>query len=117
MEQPISVVICTRNRGDKIGAAVRSVLANEHPSFDLTIIDQSTNDDTRLAVERIAGDDARVHYVHVDEPGLSRAYNTTTASLHRTGWPTSTPPSPPSPMPTCSTGRSSPPGWRRVTTC
>jgi GT2 family glycosyltransferase len=54
---------------------VTSVLANEHPSFDLTIIDQSTNDETRVAVEKVAADDDRVHYVHVDEPGLSRAYN------------------------------------------
>ena len=30
----VSAVICTRNRADKIGNAVSSVLANEYPSFD-----------------------------------------------------------------------------------
>ena len=71
----VSVVICTRNRDDKIGSAVTSVLANDYPSFDLTIIDQSTTDATRVAVRQAAGEDARVQYVHSDEPGLSRAYN------------------------------------------
>ena len=31
-------MICTRNREDKLGTAVQSVLANDFPSFDLTII-------------------------------------------------------------------------------
>ncbi len=47
----ISAVICTRNRDDKIGTAVESVLANDYPSFDLTVIDQSTTDATRKVVE------------------------------------------------------------------
>jgi glycosyltransferase involved in cell wall biosynthesis len=71
----VSAVICTRNRGNKIAAAVRSVLACEHPSFDLTIIDQSTDDLTREAVAELAAGDDRLRYVHSTEPGLSRAYN------------------------------------------
>ena len=71
----ISAVICTRNRDDKIGTAVKSVLANDYPSFDLTVIDQSTTDATRKVVEPLAAADPRLHYVHVDEAGLSRAYN------------------------------------------
>jgi glycosyltransferase involved in cell wall biosynthesis len=71
----VSAVICTRNRGDKIASAVTSVLACDHPSFDLTIIDQSTDDLTRDAVAKIAAEDPRVRYVHSTEPGLSRAYN------------------------------------------
>jgi GT2 family glycosyltransferase len=54
---------------------VASVLANDYPSFDLTVIDQSTTDGTRRVVEPLAGSDARLRYVHVDESGLSRAYN------------------------------------------
>jgi glycosyltransferase involved in cell wall biosynthesis len=76
IESPrISVVICTRNRSDKIGAAVESVLANDHPSFDLTIIDQSDTEATKEAILAVAAGDPRVSYYHVDEPGLSRAYN------------------------------------------
>jgi glycosyltransferase involved in cell wall biosynthesis len=71
----ISAVICTRNRDDKIGTAVKSVLSNDYPSFDLTVIDQSTTDATRKVVEPLAASDPRLRYVHVDEAGLSRAYN------------------------------------------
>ena len=40
---PVSAVICTRNRPDLIGTAVSSVLANTYPSFDLLVVDQSTD--------------------------------------------------------------------------
>jgi glycosyltransferase involved in cell wall biosynthesis len=71
----VSVVICTRNRPDKIGQAVSSVLANDYPSFELTVIDQSTSRETADVVEPIAASDKRLRYHHVDETGLSRAYN------------------------------------------
>ena len=72
----VDVVICTRNRDASIGSAVRSVLANDHPSFRLTVIDQSTSDATGEVLAPIASADDRLTYVHVDEAGLSRAYNT-----------------------------------------
>ncbi len=81
MDQPVNptridAVICTRNRADKIANAVESVLACDHPSFSLTILDQSTTDDTRLAIASLLAADSRLRYHHSDEPGLSRAYNT-----------------------------------------
>jgi len=69
------VVICTRNRGDKIASAVNAVLANDHPSLDLTVVDQSTSDETKRVVESIAARDPRVRYIHTPHAGLSRAYN------------------------------------------
>ena len=71
----VSVVICTRNRPDKIGAAVASVLANDHPDFDLTVIDQSTTDATGDLLRPIGASDGRLSYHHTDTVGLSRAYN------------------------------------------
>jgi glycosyltransferase involved in cell wall biosynthesis len=71
----VSAVICTRNRPDKIGNAVESVLANTYPDFDLTIIDQSTNDETEAIVRRIGERDSRVRYQRMSTSGLSRAYN------------------------------------------
>ncbi len=76
----MSVVICTRNRDDKILGAVTSVLENDYGSFDLTIIDQSTSWATRDVLADLAEADPRVHYVHREEAGLSRAYNTGIAS-------------------------------------
>ena len=71
----VSAVICTRNRPDKIGQAVASVLANDYPNFELTVIDQSTTDATEVAIRDLLDADPRLHYIHSDEPGLSRAYN------------------------------------------
>lgn len=71
----IAAVICTRNRSDKVGNAIASVLANDHPDFVLTVVDQSTDDRTRDVVAQIAATDARLRYDHMDQSGLSRAYN------------------------------------------
>ena len=76
----VSAVICTRNRPDKIGNAVETVLANTYPNFDLTIIDQSTNDETETIVRRIGERDGRVRYQRMSTSGLSRAYNLAIAS-------------------------------------
>ena len=67
--------MCTRNRAHSIAQAVSSVMGNSYPDYTLTIIDQSTTNDTELAVAPIAAADPRVRYVHTDLAGLSRAYN------------------------------------------
>jgi len=72
----ISVVVCTRNRPDTIEQAVVSVLANEYSAFDVTVIDQSTTAATENILRPLVERDRRLHYLHVEEPGLSRAYNT-----------------------------------------
>src|SRR5690348_9123414 len=72
----MSVVICTRNRPDTILQAVASVLANNYPAFDLTVIDQSATAATEHILRPLVETDPRLQYLHVAEPGLSRAYNT-----------------------------------------
>jgi GT2 family glycosyltransferase len=71
----ISVVIPTRGRPDLIGRSVRAVLQNDHPDFDVTVVDQSDEPATGEVVTEIARSDPRVRYVHTMPPGLSRAYN------------------------------------------
>ncbi len=76
----VSAVICTRNRPDKIGNAVESVLANTYSNFDLTIIDQSTNGETEAILRQIGERDGRIRYQRMNTSGLSRAYNRAIAS-------------------------------------
>jgi glycosyltransferase involved in cell wall biosynthesis len=71
----ISAIICTKGRPDLIGQAVGSVLANEHKSFELLVIDQSADDSTERALDGWHGDE-RLRYIHLDRVGLSAAYNT-----------------------------------------
>jgi GT2 family glycosyltransferase len=74
----VSVVICTRDRPDTVGQAVESVAECDYPSFDMHIMDQSTNDLTREIVVSLAQkfeQKLTIHYHHLDKAGLSRAYN------------------------------------------
>lgn len=79
----VSAAICTRNRADLIGQAVASVLANNHPDFELIIIDQSDADDTRQAIAPMLASHPNLRYIHTTRVGLSAAYNT--AIAHTTG--------------------------------
>ena len=118
----VDVVICTRNREANIGPAVHSVLANDHPSFRLTVIDQSTTDATGEVLAPIAlgrrpldlhprrrgRPFPRLQHRHSIRPRpRSSPSPTTTASCRPTGSRRSPPPSAPSPTAICSTVRSS----------
>jgi GT2 family glycosyltransferase len=58
----VGVVIPTRNRGALIAQTLQSILALDYPSFEVWVVDQSTDHLTRRTVEEVAGDDPRVHY-------------------------------------------------------
>jgi GT2 family glycosyltransferase len=73
--QHVSAILCTRNRPDSVGDAVASILANDYPSFELTIIDQSDNRRTEEIVKALPSAPGQVRYIHSTVPGLSRAYN------------------------------------------
>jgi glycosyltransferase involved in cell wall biosynthesis len=68
----VSVVIPTKNRPTPITNVISSVLAGTYQDFEIFVIDQSTNDQTRIALETFA-DDARIHYVKNTKPGVGAA--------------------------------------------
>ncbi|MGN6406718.1 MAG: glycosyltransferase family 2 protein [Curtobacterium sp.] len=69
-----SVVLCTRDRADQLGAALDSLLALDHPDFEVVIVDNAPSDEsTRELVDAL--DDDRVRYVREPVPGLSSARN------------------------------------------
>lgn len=70
----ISAVICTRNRPGSVPAAVRSVLANTHPRFEVVLVDQSSDDRTADACRPLLAD-RRLRYVRSTTVGLGRARN------------------------------------------
>lgn len=70
----MSVVICTFDRPDSLLRAVASVLASDHPDFELVIVDNAPDRPaTREALEQI--DDPRVRYEAEPRVGLSAARN------------------------------------------
>ena len=72
--QPIlSVLICTRNRADKLKRAVDSVLANSFTNYELIVVDQSTDGGTAAALATL--DDERLRYIHTDTVGVAKSRN------------------------------------------
>jgi GT2 family glycosyltransferase len=79
----ITVVICTRDRADMLRAALTSVLASDHPTFDVVVVDNAAA--TTASADLVAAefDDDRVLLVSEPVPGLSSARNT--GLRHATG--------------------------------
>ncbi|MEV5490577.1 glycosyltransferase family A protein [Streptomyces bobili] len=70
-----SVVIATRERADRLAHALDSMLAQDHPDFEIVVIDNApVTDATRVLVERKYAE--RVRYVTEPVPGLAVAHNT-----------------------------------------
>ncbi len=69
----ISVLVCTRNRGEKIGPCVRSILASPLADMELLVVVQSDDDGTQRAVEAFR--DPRLRYLRTPTRGLARARN------------------------------------------
>jgi glycosyltransferase involved in cell wall biosynthesis len=60
----VSVVIPTYNRSAWLGQAIRSVLAQTYPGFELVVVDNASADNTPVVVSAFA--DSRVRYVRHD---------------------------------------------------
>ena len=70
----ISVAICTRDRPERVVGAVQSVLANAGATFELLVIDQSSDDRTGEALRRCCRD-PRVRYIRSDARGVACSRN------------------------------------------
>lgn len=77
----LSAAICTRNRPDLIARAVASVLANDHPDFELVVIDQSDSDATQRALAALVAAHTNLRYIYTKQVGLSAAYNAAIARM------------------------------------
>jgi glycosyltransferase involved in cell wall biosynthesis len=69
-----SVAICTRNRGDTIVRAIRSILACDHRSWELCIVDQSDDERTADALVPFL-EDRRIRYRRSRTVGIATARN------------------------------------------
>jgi glycosyltransferase involved in cell wall biosynthesis len=69
----LSVIICTLDRPHFIGDAVGSILANDHASFEVLVVDQSADDSTARSLEVF--EDVRLRYIHSSRVGVSVASN------------------------------------------
>ncbi|MEU4653161.1 glycosyltransferase [Streptomyces sp. NPDC023723] len=69
-----SVVVATRERAGQLARALDSLLAQDHPDFEIVVVDNApVTDETRDLVTRKYGE--RVRYVREPVPGLAVAHN------------------------------------------
>jgi GT2 family glycosyltransferase len=71
----VTVVVSTRNRGAMIEPALRSLMALDYPTFDVVVVDQSTNSATQDCVREVAASDPRIQYLPSTRVGLSSGRN------------------------------------------
>ena len=70
----------TRNRGATIAAAFESLKRLDHDSYEVVVVDQSTDDLTRLVFEETVGDDHRFARIPSTRVGKSAACNVALAA-------------------------------------
>ena len=59
----ISILIPARNESSSIGPALEAILQNDHPDFEVVVLDDHSEDDTAHIVQAIAERDPRVRLV------------------------------------------------------
>jgi len=71
----MSVLICTRNRPEDIELCLKSVLACDHKSFEIIVVDQSTDAKTEAVVNALPDSSERINYLRTSTVGKTRALN------------------------------------------
>lgn len=69
----VTVAICTRNRADFLGDAIRSVLNQTYQDFEILIIDDGGQDNAEEIAKSF--DDTRIRYYRTEHQGISAARN------------------------------------------
>src|ERR1700722_18436229 len=77
---PATVIICTRDRTERLGRCLAAVLGQDYPDFEVIVVDNAPTDDgvaDLIAGRRAAGTNGvPLRRVVEDRPGLSWARNT-----------------------------------------
>jgi glycosyltransferase involved in cell wall biosynthesis len=70
-DTPVSVIVCTRNRTDLLGACINALQQLDYPNYEILIVDNAPDNDLTKELALSRG----LRYVREDLPGLDRARN------------------------------------------
>lgn len=56
----VSVIVCARNEAHNLETYLQALLTQDYPTFELIVVDDESEDDTKLVLERYAQQDKRV---------------------------------------------------------
>jgi hypothetical protein len=68
----VSIILPVYNGADLLPAAIESVLAQDHPHWELVIINDGSRDDTAQLAEQYAARDARIRVFHQENRKIPR---------------------------------------------
>lgn len=71
----VSVVMAVRDRADVVGQAIRSVQDQTHERWELIVVDDGSQDDTRDRVRAFAASDSRIRIIEGFGKGSAHARN------------------------------------------
>lgn len=63
---PVSLVVCAKNEGENLERHIPMWLAQNHPDFEIILIDDASTDNTLDVMEHFAAQDARIQVVRVE---------------------------------------------------
>lgn len=69
----VSVVMSVHNDAARVEVAVRSILAQTFQDLELIVIDDGSSDGSADVLDQLAAGDARLHVIHQQNAGLTRA--------------------------------------------
>ena len=72
----VSVIIPTYNRQDFVREAIASVIAQTYQGFELIVVDDGSEDDTRTVVQEFSDIAPGIRYIFQSNQGVSAARNT-----------------------------------------
>lgn len=78
---PVSVVVPARNEADRIDACLAALTASTYPAFDVTVVDDFSDDATAERVAAWAERDGRVRLLRLADTGLAAAFGHKGAAL------------------------------------
>jgi glycosyltransferase involved in cell wall biosynthesis len=72
----VRVVVATRDRKESLARCLDSLLAQDHPDFEIVVVDNApSNDETMAMVQQVYASTGKVIYLREERPGLSNAHN------------------------------------------
>lgn len=72
----VSVIIPVYNAENTVERCVSSVLNQEYKDLEVIVIDDGSKDASGAILNKLAADDDRLHVIHVENGGVSKARNT-----------------------------------------
>lgn len=75
MEKKISVIVPIYNTGEFIYDCVQSVLNQTYKYFELILIDDGSQDNSKYICEKMCASDSRIRFIQQDHKGVSAARN------------------------------------------